>query len=344
MNEKLKFSWGHIIAFLALVIVSYVSFVGYTYLTDGNFTFALVGMIVTDVVFLAVFIGAQLMKSSGQKIRKKLVWERILIFGSPLVFAAFMTGFAHFWTIKTQDEELVGAFKNSINNSRQLFSDYETYSHQRIADYSDMLDKIIRNKAKDPKSFKEAGFTDGLEAIQKQNMIDILQLQLMSDNYTKLKTSAEQWIDKASEGASTWNVFIIGNTYEIKDALTNWEEELQGFASQKMKNEEMASQVSSFESMGAMTAKEGLDRMTASFKELEYPNWQAVVFGVLLYLLLLFPYFIQQRHGRQVAMGYSLMRKGKAIDSYIDFNEDSGDSDNSTLTRSTGRFKPINLD
>jgi hypothetical protein len=28
MNEQLKFSWGHIIAFLALIIISYISFVG----------------------------------------------------------------------------------------------------------------------------------------------------------------------------------------------------------------------------------------------------------------------------------------------------------------------------
>ena len=38
MNEQLKFSWGHIIAFLALIIISYISFVGVTYMTDGDFT------------------------------------------------------------------------------------------------------------------------------------------------------------------------------------------------------------------------------------------------------------------------------------------------------------------
>ena len=28
MNEQLKFSWGHIIAFLALIVLSYITFVG----------------------------------------------------------------------------------------------------------------------------------------------------------------------------------------------------------------------------------------------------------------------------------------------------------------------------
>ena len=65
MNEKLQFSWGHIIAFLALIAVSYISFVGFTYLTNGNFTFALIGMGITDIVYILFFIGAQQMKASG---------------------------------------------------------------------------------------------------------------------------------------------------------------------------------------------------------------------------------------------------------------------------------------
>ena len=81
MNEKLQFSWGHIIAFLALIAVSYISFVGFTYLTNGNFTFALVGMGITDIVFILFFIGAQQMKASGVKMKSKIIWERIFIFG-----------------------------------------------------------------------------------------------------------------------------------------------------------------------------------------------------------------------------------------------------------------------
>ena len=59
MNERLKFSWGHIIAFVALIIVSYISFMGFTYLTNGNFMTALIGMAVTDLVYILFIIGAQ---------------------------------------------------------------------------------------------------------------------------------------------------------------------------------------------------------------------------------------------------------------------------------------------
>ena len=36
MDEQLKFSWGHIIAFLALIFISYITFVGVVYRTDGD--------------------------------------------------------------------------------------------------------------------------------------------------------------------------------------------------------------------------------------------------------------------------------------------------------------------
>ena len=127
MNEKLQFSWGHIIAFIALIAVSYISFVGFTYLTNGDFTFALLGMGLTDIVFILFFIGAQQMKASGVKMKRKIIWERIFIFGSPIIFIAGMISMSHFWTVRSQNDAIVKTFKNAINSSRQLFSDYEEY-------------------------------------------------------------------------------------------------------------------------------------------------------------------------------------------------------------------------
>ena len=45
MDEQLKFSWGHIIAFLALIFISYITFVGEVYKTDGDFTKAAITMV-----------------------------------------------------------------------------------------------------------------------------------------------------------------------------------------------------------------------------------------------------------------------------------------------------------
>lgn len=300
MNEKLQFSWGHIIAFLALIAVSYISFVGFTYLTNGDFTFALIGMGITDIVFILFFIGAQQMKASGVKMKRKIIWERIFIFGSPVVFIAGMIAMSHFWTVKAQNDEIVETFKNSINNSRQLFADYEDYSNQRIESYQNNLTHIIVNKESNPQAFKYAGFEDAKASIQRDNMVETLRLQLLSQNYDSLKTVANKWIDDAAQGASTWNVFLLGNTREIKEALSNWENQLKSFSAKEMSNESIIGTVNHFQSNGAKNAIEGIDSLTSSFTTQKFPTLAAILFGLIIYLMLLFPYFIQDRHTKNV--------------------------------------------
>lgn len=300
MNEKLQFSWGHIIAFLALIVVSYISFVGFTYLTNGNFTFALLGMGLTDIVFILFFIGAQQMKASGVKMSRKIIWERIFIFGSPIVFIAGMISMSHFWTVRSQNDEIVSTFTTSINDARQLFSDYENYSNTRIENYEKGLNRIIANKESDKRTYIQAGFEDNKANIQKDNMIETLRLQLLSQNYDSLQNVAKKWIDEASQGASTWNVFLLGNTREIRNALTNWENQLKSFSTKEMTNEALTGNVSHFQSDGTQNAIAGIDSLTTSFTKQGFPTIGAIIFGVVIYLMLLFPYILQDRHTKNI--------------------------------------------
>lgn len=85
INETLKFSWGHIIAFVALIIISYLSFMGITYLTNGNFLYAGIGVLIIDVLIILFFIIPQILKGTDEKFRRKIIFERILFF-LPLLF------------------------------------------------------------------------------------------------------------------------------------------------------------------------------------------------------------------------------------------------------------------
>lgn len=300
MNEKLQFSWGHIIAFLALIAVSYISFVGFTYLTNGNFTFALIVMGITDIVFIIFFIGAQQMKASGVKMKRKIIWERIFIFGSPVVFIAGMISMSHFWTIRSQNNEIVATFTTSINDAQQLFSDYEAYSNTRIENYEKGLNRIIANKESDKRTFIEAGFEDNKASIQRENMIETLRLQLLSQNYDSLQNVAEKWMNEAGRGASTWNVFLLGNTREIRNALANWETQLKSFSTKEMSNESLTGKISHFQSDGAEKAIAGIDSLTASFTRQGFPTIGAIIFGIVIYLMLILPYIIQDRHTKNI--------------------------------------------
>lgn len=311
MNEQLKFSWGHIIAFLALIVISYVSFVGCTYLTDGQFLTSGIVMIVCDAVLLLIFIGMQIAKSTAHKFSRWIWVERIFFVISPLVFIVSLIPYFHFWTIHSQNDEIVETFSSAIKASKQMFSDYDDYANERIADYEFMLGKVISDKSSNPKEYAACGFVDGKENLQKENMVKTLRLQLLSCNYDSLKTEALKWIDSSCEGANTWNVFLIGNIHEIKDAIHGWNKQLSSYAENKLSNEETHGEVMDFSdsSQSLSTMDKELDSLTTTFTKMRFPNLQSIVIAMLLYFALLFPYLLQDRHTKSV---YSLwgMRKG----------------------------------
>jgi hypothetical protein len=335
MNENLKFSWGHIIAFLAIIAVSYISFVGLTYLTNGDFSSAIMGMVVIDIVYILFFIGAQQMKASGVKMHRKIIWERIFIFGSPIVFIAGMIPMSHFWTVWSQNDEIVNTFTNSISNAKQLFSDYEEYSNQRIATYSKTLNEIIANRNNDAQTFRKAGFDIEKANIQKENMIETLRLQLLSQNYDTLKVVANDWINEANQGASTWNVFLLGNTREIKDALNNWENQLKSFSTRELSNEAIKNDVPKFSSDGVQSAIAGIDSLTAAFTTKHGPSVAAIIYGVIIYFMLLFPYVLQERHTKSP---YKTLMSKKGNSQFIDMKDNKGNGATKSPHRGTIRL------
>lgn len=300
MNEQLKFSWGHIIAFLALIILSYITFVGVTYKTDGDFTKAAIAMVAIDVVLFVFFIGAQMLKATTRKFAKRIWAERILVFGSPVAFLLCLMPYFHFGTVQSQDEEIVRHFTDAISASKQMFTDYENYSKERISNYDHMLSRVITNKSIHPEEFASCGFSNGKEEIQRGNMVIALQLQLISENFDSLKTEATKWIESSSTGASTWNVFLLGNTKEIKTAIHDWNVQLREFANHKMNNEEFNGYnvVKPFEEVsGSLSSVDkGLDGLTTKFTKSSFPPFGSIPGAIVLYFALLFPYFLQDRH------------------------------------------------
>lgn len=328
MNQRLTFSWSHIIAFVALIAVSYISFVGYTYLTNGNFTIGLIGMGITDLLYIIFFIGAQQIKNCSSHFHRNIVWERILLFGSPVVFIAGMIAMAHFFTVNAQEKEVVKKFNTSINDARGLFDDYEQYSNERIQAYSDGLDVIIAEMHSNPYKYATAGFDDGDPAIQKQNMVETLRLQLLSDNFETLKRQADKWIDDANQGASTINVFLLGNTNQIREAIQNWERSLQNAADHHLSNEDIVAKPTQFESSAARHAVKGIDSLHDNFTKMKFPTVWALLFGLLMYAMLIFPYIIQDRHTKSMVrvIGSERSRVAKSGADEIDIPVEAGKS------------------
>ena len=323
MDEQLKFSWGHIIAFLALIFISYVTFVGEVYQTDGDFTKATMTMVVVDMVLAVVFIGSQMAKATAHKFSKRIWLERIGIFTSPIMFVVCMLPYFHFWTVHSYNEEIINNFTNAINASNQMFADYEEYANKRIGNYQHMLERVISNRSIHPAQFAACGFREGREQVQKDNMLKTLHLQLLSNNYDSLKTSANKWIESSSRGASTWNVFLLGNTKEIKSAIKDWNHQLCVFSEKKLSNEEfLDNKAAAFtkSSKSLVEVETKLDKLTSLFTQGAFPNIMAIITAAFLYLAMLFPYILQDRHTKSIYRLVGMEKGYKKATSGIDMD------------------------
>lgn len=328
MNERLKFSWSHIVTFVAMIAVCYISFVGTTYMTNGDFMRALTVMGVLLVVLLVVFVGVQQLKASGYRMQRKIIWERGLLIVSPLIFLGAMVPMSHFWTVHARNDSVVSNFTNAISSGNRMFDDYEAYCNRRIQAYSEALDAVIANETADPRNFAAAGFTHGLAQEQKANMVEVLRLQLLSPNYDKLKAEATKWIANANQGASTWNVFLLGNTRDIRQAVTDWQDQLKQYTLRPMTNEAVVGEVETFDSDSAGSVHSGIDALTDDMTQRHAPNMAAIIYAVVVYLMLLFPYMLQDRHTKSPYVHVFKKRTGAGSDAFAsvtnNVNSDSG--------------------
>lgn len=321
MNEQLKFSWGHIIAYLALIFISFISFDGLVYLTGGDFKTAGIGMFAIDIILFIFFIVPQFLKATERKFSVRIWFERFLRFLSPIVFVALMAPFFHFWTVHSRESEIEKQFTNAISNSKNIFKEYEQYCDLRLNEYDSRLASVISGGSR--RMLRTAGFSSDDTEVQKNSMLKALRLQLLSPGYYDLRNAAVDWIEDCDKGVSTFNVFIIGNIREIRSAIKGWNEQLDSISQKVLYNESPLDTFSEYQKIQKVNdALASLDSLRMSFtpfrsssapKDFSFarasgsllksftafgskPGVIPIALAVVLYLAMLAPYFLQDRH------------------------------------------------
>lgn len=305
MNKKLKFSWGHIIAFLALIFISYVSYIGDFYQNGGNFKESIIKVVILNIALLATFIGAQIQKGTDVKFDKSIIIERVLFLLAPIVLIIAMIPNNHFWNVYNQKKQIEVLFNGSISESKKMFMEYDDYANKRISDYSEVLDNVIRRKSTDSKTYARSGFNGVNDHIRKGNYIHTLQLQLLSKNSIELQAEANKWLDKANKDVSVWNAFLIGNIEKISEAIKTWNKLLVEYSNPVLSNETLiGNEVSPFDSNKSSSelAINNLKSLTSIYRESGGINFRTILLFPVLIFMLILPYILQKRntkaHGR----------------------------------------------
>lgn len=354
MYKNLKFSWAHILAFLALICIGYISFVGLTYDIDEGFkkpAFIMLGILLILIIW---FIGVQQLKGidNNFSFSKCIWWERILLFTSPIVFVLCMYPFNHAINVSSEAKNIETTFVEAIASSTKMFDDYERYSQERIKNYKDFLLRVKTNKNIQPSLYQELGFNGKDDDKKIQIEIETLDRQLTA-NYDSLNIVAREWIKRVDQKTSVWNVFLVGNIKEIQSAIQDWSTSLKSFSSvilstEKLQTHEVRPFDTDEEHIGNIINKlNSLTQIYNPSNESNKLNYKTVLWGIILYILLIFPYLIQVRNGvsTYTLFGRRFMKQG--IDMSVPISDQTIKKNASTIkierTKINSEANVINL-
>ncbi len=322
MYKNLKFSYAHFFAFIALIAIGAFSFIGLTYAVDDSVhPFLLPSILTASIVIVLIiwFIGAQQLKGidNGFDFRKCIWWERFFVFTAPFILLiCLLLPFNHAMNVVDKQEQIETDFKNAVNKSVALFTDYEAYADKRVKDYQEFLQDVNEYPAYNRPIYDKLGLrSNGDRKVAME--VQTLESQL-KDNFVVLQDTAVNWIKNVNQNASVWNVFFIGNLAGIKSAITQWSTDLEGFSNTILSTEHDTIAAFNADEKYLNEINAALDGISQIYKpqggilNFAYAfsnlNYLTIVYGIILYLLLMFPYFIQKRNGVSV---YGLFRQNR---------------------------------
>lgn len=300
-NEKLKFSWGHIISFIALVCIAYCTFVGMVYLLKGQF---LISGIITAAVALLIgllFMVPQQLKATSHRFYKRIKWERAFIFSSPVLFIALMFPFAHAWTVHHRQDLILESFNKILESSTKMFNSYEHYADLRKNEYRLTNEQLIARRSIDSLTFKN-----------KQVLLDLI---LYSSNYSTLKSASNDWMNKSvNKDITTWNIFLLGNITEIQEAIHTWHSDLQSMSETRLSDEENP-KIFDSSSRIIRDIDQDIEVLTSYYTSFRGFNAITLLWLLLGYAMLILPYLLQSRHTKTTGTNINLfgIKGGKSV-------------------------------
>lgn len=274
MNETLKFSWGHIVAFLAMIMISYVTFTGAAYLYDTNLLVSALWAIASFLVMFVVFVGTQQMKAVEKNFTRSIVLERIGVVLSVVVLVLLVTisPFKHFWTVYSNKSEIMEEFAMSIDSSKSIFENYDAYVEERI-------EKTLQSKSPEKNAQAE---------LMRLQLQPSFATQTESFDYQTKKLEIEQWIDKARQ-SSVWNVFVIGNLTKIQSGVEMWKTTLESWSSKKFYDGDMEPYKATYDITSNFNILKQKFTNSVAFQ------WRAILWALVGYFCMALPWLLQRR-------------------------------------------------
>lgn len=273
--KKLKLFGTNYLGYFVILVLCVLSFMGLTYMLDGNLIYAVSGALLTGVLLSVYFVLPSTVLFNGAKSSVKKALRRVLIYTSPVIFCVLMvpvTQWLHLYEDKT---EIQAALKESVQSAKDMFVKYEDYVNKRITSYK-----------------KDLAYAD-LSSSEYNKRLSEIEKKLKPG----FKSAAVKWMDNASK-ASFYNILIYGNPGKFEDHINDWNSRLNALSKTEFEYEESASEFSKPHAK-AVEAIKSLNKIRAMYFNVKMPGVTAIAVCLVFYIILMLPYILRSAYARK---------------------------------------------
>ena len=280
MGERLKFLFGHVVAFISLMFIGYVTFMGAVYFSKADFEWALVAVIVEIVGLFSLLMLLQKMKTVKHNFKRNIWIERALVIFLILACGYAFTYFMKFWNVYVNQNLVSISFTEATAAADSMFVAYDNYCAKRISNHEQRLQNDFK-----------------LTTTQLLYQVDdsILCLKLQSPQYKELESDARKWIASTAQGVSVWNVFMMGNERKMSQVVEEWHGMLVSMSKGQL-GTEINVEVFDVDNQIIEDVHDKIASLESLFSTDGFTLWSLI--GLPAFFLLFLPYLIQDRYFR----------------------------------------------
>lgn len=303
--EKAKFSFAWVIALVALIAFSYISFMGLVYWQ--LFSVGVCALLTIALDFLIIFCIIAMCKAKSSR------WLRVGFLGQVMfgivalvLLLAASVLFAHFTRIISQQGVIQSTYAAAIEDAQTLDESYDQYIKERCVAYSAEL-YSLSPASKEYKALFSNSIALGIsksEVISKcvSNLEKLLGGNKDREN---LLIKREQWLKTGT--ASVWNLSLPANIRDFSSSVNQWIDNYTGLSSKSYTAE---TNVVPFEDHSFNQKMSALNSICTSIGR---PSLLAILLAIACFILILLPWIITPKNMASI---------GDDFDSVVEMPED----------------------
>lgn len=279
MIGQKRFNWAMVLALLAVLVFSYIAFLGMLYHeTTSSKTPVWIAIGILVIVSLCCFGMCY-----GKAERNKFLGKSVQIALGTVIFVVLVLAaipFTNFLDVLGKSEDIKENVEEVSDYASNLDNRYAEYANSRIKDYENILSPEEEISGDSFLTTRSKNEYDYVISVKSQALRRII----LPESRRSIVEGRQHWLDNSKE-MSLWNVATPDNLRKLRSVVSSWIDEYRTLSSNGFEDE-------SFEPFIEKEFSTSIDTCTAQFTHYHFPSIIAILITFIVFGIILLPYFL----------------------------------------------------